>query len=59
MTDFSKLNKKLIYSTWIMMILTIIQFSIMIENHYHSQKNQVLFKELILKDNLLLQANNK
>ena len=59
MNDFSNFNKKMIYTTWIMMILTMIQFSFLIENHFQAKKNQVLFKELILKDNLLIQASNQ
>lgn len=58
MNDFKKLNKRMIYVTWIMMVLTILQLSLLIENHYQSQKNQVVMKDIIFKNNLLLQANN-
>lgn len=58
MTDYKKLNKRMIYATWIMMALTILQFTLLIESHYQSQKNQVIMKDIIFKNNILLQANN-
>ncbi len=58
MNDFKKLNKTMIYATWIMMVLTILQFFFLIENQYQSRKNQVVMKDIIFKNNILSQANN-